>query len=1107
MMNSEYESLRNRLRCILNRFRRELLGFHLLNGILILSLYTLLYLLFYYELSGFSFLKVPFKSFLYFFFLGGEFFLGVYFLFRPLLLYFISGNFGKDFILRSFLRYTEVPQDVFKSLFFLAFRAAAVSGEEDLKKAAFIQKFKNSTENGNLSFGSFHKIFLKRTGAVLVVMIVLGSFSGWFGHLYTDLADYRVITNPGRNIDFCLLNSSLEVEYGKSFQLKMKIENKSPFSENVFICYGGGEFLMNRRDSIFTYDFDVVNNDIRFCFKTSGTESRSFRIKVLPTPEITNYQVFLIPPAYTGLKPELLKNVADFRVLYGSSLRFDISLSSVDSLFIGHTDQFTYLPQKEKEHISFVRNITASGEYALYGSNSYFTKKSLIVFNITCIPDLYPSIQVSAVQDSLRNSLFYFYGVISDDYGFSDLRFNYSFDKHSSTVMPVNIVKNITTQEFYFEFDFAEFAGMEKTEIDYYFEVFDNDNISGPKSTRSDRKVYLIPDLNTIFDYNVEVNSEVNSSLNEAEKLTRDIVAGVKELQKKILDDSIDKWEKQQLAKDIVEKKEKLDKLLKKALDENLKKSSLNKIFTRQDSILTAKQEQIQKLMDKIMDEDMKKLMEEFSKLSEEFSKDKFQNLDEKMKLSFDRMNEELDRNIELLKRYQIEEKHGLLAQQLDQLRKGQKDLENLVRLRKDIQKDSLNKMAEGLKNKLENIKNNYNNLLKDNQQLSRPYELNSFDENWNDLFQMFDKQHNNLQNEVDNFKTSQEIQEKTEEFSKEMEEQQKRNFMKMSIPEKDMELIIQNILVISLSQEELMKQFSGVSAQSARYNELGRLQDLKKLEYKIVKDSLSVLAKNNLMLASLLSDKFYDIEIKFGLLPRYIQDNKRNELAGEQQYIVSYLNDIALSLSDALQKSQSEGKGSNKGAEQKGKKGKGEGSGSGSGSGYDGMKEIQNGLKKQLENLVSQMKSGEKGKPLQQGISKMIRENEIFRKSLNDFMSENGILSPAEKQLLHEINKLLDDNIRDLSYYSVSDNLMYRNNQIYTKLLLSEKASKEREEYEEKRKSMTAATKKYKRPELYFNTKRHTDMIKTDLRKSDIKLTPFFKNMYNNYYIKLGDE
>ena len=61
------------------------------------------------------------------------------------------------------------------------------------------------------------------------------------------------------------------------------------------------------------------------------------------------------------------------------------------------------------------------------------------------------------------------------------------WEQTGTVVVPVSFMKNLNTQEFYFSFDFAEFAGTDKTEINYYFEVFDNDNLSGPKSTRSSR--------------------------------------------------------------------------------------------------------------------------------------------------------------------------------------------------------------------------------------------------------------------------------------------------------------------------------------------------------------------------------------------------------------------------------------------------------------------------------------------------------------------------------------------------------------------------------------------------------------------------------------------
>lgn len=1103
-MKNKYSKLKDNLRSILSRFRWELLLSDLLKGAVFLAAYVLLYLFVYYFFISFFPVTVFFKSISFFLFFGGGIFVVVFFLFRPVYLFLVSFDLRNKIILRRILEYCPSANDVFVSLYDLAFLFDTVSGDEQLKEAAFVQKYRLLDEKRLRIVFPFKLLF----GYLAVLLFLTGLFflnGRSLNSLYRNMAAYDKIEDPRLNIEFVLLNESLNAEYGKPFQLRLKADSEFFEVENVFVCYGGGEFLMNRRDSLFLYTFDMVNNDIHFYFKTGEAKSGNYRIKVLPTPEINGYQVTVVPPSYMGLKAEVLKDVADFRALYGSVLRFHVHFSNVDTLFLQTDGKWSEIALKAQGETDFSRSVTASGEYTLWGSNSDFTRKNLMNFSVTCIPDLYPGIQVSELQDSMNVSLHYFYGVITDDYGFSDLRFNYSLNGQTSTVMPVRINKNLNTQEFYFEFNFAEFAGMDKAKINYFFEVFDNDAISGPKSTRSDAKNYLVPDLNSIFDYNTEVNAHVNTAMNEAEKLARDIVAGVKDLQKKMLDNTVDKWEKQQLSQDIVEKKNKLDKLLSEVKEQNQKKSSLNNNFTKQDSVLQMKQQKIQELLDNIMDDEMKKLMEEFSKLSEEFSKEKFQDIDEKMKLGFDQLSEELDRNIELLKRYQVEEQHNMLSQQLEQLKEQQNRFEDRAG---EMSLDSLSKDAEDIQRKLENIKDNYNKLQEENKQLSQPYDLKEMDDKFTPLSEDLQKQKENASEGKKEDKLSEKIKEEMEQLSEEMEKQQQENFMQMSLPQKDIELIIQNILLISFSQEDLLYQFREVPAQSARYNELGRLQDMKKLEYKIVKDSLSAIAKTNLMLASVLNDKFYDIEIKFGLLPDYIQNNKRRELLAEQQYIISYLNDMALALSEALQKDKSEGgesggsgESDNSGGTRK-KGGKGDKK-----EGYGNLKKYQNGLKRQMEDLLSQMKKGEKGKPLQQGISKIIRENELFRQSLNEFMSGEGSFSAQEKQLLNEINKLLEDNIRDIANYSVTNNLIQRNNLIYNKLLMSEKASQEREEYEEKRKSVTADDTKFKRPELYFKTDKKRGLMKTDLQKSGLKLRPYFKNLYNNYYIKLGDE
>lgn len=1103
-MESVYQNLRSHLKKKLSCFRLELLGFNLLKGVAVMLFTFFLFLFFYAGILSFFRLLPGFKCVLFyllFLLLGVEF---LFFIVLPLVRFFLSFQLSKGILIKQIS--SVIPDqidDVFISVYNLAFRDELVTGQASLKQAAFNQKYEQL--NGSRSFLSFPKTLYLRLSVIVVFLFVLLFSTGFKWHeYYSDLKDYEKISGPSSEIGFHILNRSLEVEYGKSFQVQLGLSVRDVAVKSVFICYGGGEFLMTSRDSIFTYDFELVNNDLKFYFKTEDQTSDSYFLKVLPTPSINSYKIMVTPPAYTGKKPEVLANTVDLQVLYGSVLQFELTYSDLDSLFLENKKQTISIPLKSASKTDFSRQIKASGEYILSGSNAYFSHRRLLNFNIICTSDLYPGIQITEIQDSLKNSIHYFYGVITDDYGFSDLCFNYSLGTDRTVAVPVSFVKNSNMQEFYFSFNFAEFAGTDKTDVNYYFEVFDNDNISGPKSTRSSQKVYQIPDLNAIFTYNQDVSHSVNSDLKKAEKIANEIVTGIQDLRKKLLDNTVDDWEKQQLSKEVVRKKEQLDQLLKTVKENNRKKSDLNQSFTAQDSLLIAKQKKIQDLLDRLMDDEMKQLLDEFSKLSEEFSKDEFKNLDKKMELTFDQVSEELDRNIELLKRLQIEEKHDLISKQTDRLKSDQEHLMQLLE-KKSFDRDSAYSLNEKILNDLKAIENNYEELTTENSTLSEPFDLNDLKADFDQLSQKVQEQKQKISENRRDKKLSDEIKEDLSELSEKMKRQQEQNFVNNSLPQKDIELIIQNILIISLSQEELQQQFSDVQAQSLKYNELGRIQDLKRQEYKIIKDSLSVLAKSNLVLASLLDRKFYDLEIKFGLLPGYIQDNKRNDLLREQHYIINYLNDIALSLTDALQKGKEE---ANQSAGQQGGKNSGKGGKvNTSDSGYPKIKQFQRNLKKQLEDLVSQMKNGEKGKPLHQRISNMIRENELFKKSLSEFLSESGSLSNREKQLLNEINQLIDQNIKDMANYSISGQLINRNNLIYNKLLMSEKASREREDFDDKRKSESATQTQFHRPEQMFEFRKKSAFIKTDIQKSDLKLNTYFKSMYNHYYIKLGNE
>ena len=68
------------------------------------------------------------------------------------------------------------------------------------------------------------------------------------------------------------------------------------------------------------------------------------------------------------------------------------------------------------------------------------------------------------------------------------------------------------------------------------------------------------------------------------------------------------------------------------------------------------KQKQIEELLDEVFTDELKKLMEEFNKLAEKFDSKKMNELAKRMDLTYEDLQKQLDRNLEMLRKMKMEE-------------------------------------------------------------------------------------------------------------------------------------------------------------------------------------------------------------------------------------------------------------------------------------------------------------------------------------------------------------------------------------------------------------------------------------------------------------------
>ena len=305
--------------------------------------------------------------------------------------------------------------------------------------------------------------------------------------------------------EFVIENTNLKAIQQKDFTLKLKLTgNQVP--EEVFIQYEGSAFKMDKGNPVsFDYTFRNVQHDETFTFNAAGYQSQEYKLTALPEPQLAGFTIKLHYPAYINRKDEELHNTGDMSIPQGTVATWKFNTNNTDKLLIKFGDSNNVLSPTEKDAYSYTHRFMQNESYSVSASNQYFTNHDSVQYIVQVIPDLYPSMQVEQKQDSLSSKQLYFNGSIKDNYGFSRLAFIYriynsdnSAESGKTVKTEVSIAKNVTNQPFYYYWEMDTLPLSPGEKMEYYFEVWDNDGVNGPKSSRSNMMYYKVPTLEEI---------------------------------------------------------------------------------------------------------------------------------------------------------------------------------------------------------------------------------------------------------------------------------------------------------------------------------------------------------------------------------------------------------------------------------------------------------------------------------------------------------------------------------------------------------------------------------------------------------------------------------
>lgn len=887
----------NHIHVKLAQFIKKFYVNELIKGLLLFTALGLLYLIFTLLIEHFLWLKPLARSVLFFIFIAVELFLLIRYVFFPIfkLIGFKNGISNEEASKIIGNHFPEVQDKLINIL-----QLKNLSNQSELVLASIEQK---SAELSPISFTKAidfnkNKKYLKY--ALLPVFIwiftILTGNMAVFNNSFTRVVHYKNQFQRPAPFQFLIENKNLEVIEGDSFTLKVKTVG-DVYPDDAKIYIGNEIYYLERvEQGTFQYVFPSVKNTFDFYLEANDVNSIIHTVNIIPTPVISKIKMVVNYPRYIGKKNEVIENNGNAVVAEGTEITWQVETLKANTVALINAKDTAVFISNAKNYFSFSEKILKTINYQIATSNAQLKNYELLNYNIQVIKDEAPKIEVKSNIDSISSGPVQFVGQLWDDYGLSKLQFVY----YNKSLPDSLKYKNITVQNDVFTTFFYEFPGdlniTEGEAYEMYFEVFDNDGVNGKKIARS-----------AVFSYyNKTKNEQQEQILKEQKNLLQNFSESLKNADK--LQNELNNFNKE------IQNKNQLNFMDTKQLEQLLNRQKMyNNLLEQQTEDLQQnlnQQPKLNELSEKKKDlqnrlQDSKKMAEqeemlnELEKLTEKLTKE---DLVEKLK-EITKKNaqnkQSLERMLELMKRFYVEQKAFQIKNKLAQMAQKQ---DSLAKIPNDA---NILEEQQNINNSFDKIQQDFKDLDKENKQLLRPIKLPNATNETNaikeDLENALEQLNKNAQQSAQKKQKSaaQKMRALSEKMKGEMEASEGES-MNENID--DLRKIVENLIEFSFNQEDLMLNFQSASVKSPNFPQNLKKQQTLKEYFEHIDDSLYMLSLRVVQMTNLIQKEVADAHFYIDESLANFPENKFDLGVANQQFVVTAANNLANALSDVLE-------------------------------------------------------------------------------------------------------------------------------------------------------------------------------------------------------------
>ena len=369
---------------------------------------------------------------------------------------------------------------------------------------------------------------------------------------------------------FLILNKSLEVVAGETFILQVQLIGKNLPSDVYFVSQGG-RIKMDKEPetNVFSCALPPLTSPLMFQFEAADSFSEPQTIQIIHRPGIERTTITIEFPAYTHRPAEKLNQLLPLQIPEGSRVHWEISTNDVKmaSILLGQKPpKIDFKKNLLFANHEFSTQFFENSSYQILLSNEHFDSQKTTIIPIEVIKDQYPKIETQIIEDTLYYRFLIFNGEANDDYGLNQVALKYQIRVDKEANWKSEFVRNIAIPTGKKEVDFRFLVGLDSlklppgAQLRYYFEVYDNDGIHGPKKTKTNQQVWEFPESQQLAkksdDRFMELEKNVTLSIQKAQEIKKELTDAMNRL--KLGKDINNKMLEEVLAK---------EKELKKALD------------------------------------------------------------------------------------------------------------------------------------------------------------------------------------------------------------------------------------------------------------------------------------------------------------------------------------------------------------------------------------------------------------------------------------------------------------------------------------------------------------------------------------------------------------